>query len=230
MIAPLLPFPIRGVIFYQGESNNDRAAQYRTLFPALIADWRAAWERADMPFLFVQIAPFKSMRPELREAQLLAWQSTPGTAMVVTTDCGDAEDIHPANKAPVGSRLALAARAIAYGEKIDYSGPVFDQISFDHDRTWLTFAHRGGGLACADGGTQLKGFTVAGKDGVFHPALAGIKGERVLVWSEKVREPVAVRYGWANVPEGNLVNRSGLPASPFRTDVPPLETTAEAAK
>lgn len=230
MIAPLLPYPIRGVIFYQGEANNDRAAQYRTLFPDLIADWRRAWGREDMPFLFVQIAPFKAMSPELREAQLLTWQSTAHTAMVVTTDCGDAEDIHPADKAPVGARLALAARAIAYGEKVDYSGPVFEKISFDHDRTWLTFTHRDGGLACADGGTQLKGFTVAGKDGVFHPALAGIKGERVLVWSEKVREPVAVRYGWANVPEGNLINRSGLPASPFRTDVPPLEAPPEETK
>jgi len=230
MIAPLLPYAIRGVIFYQGEANNDRAAQYRTLFPALIADWRRSWGQGELPFLFVQIAPFRSMRPELREAQLLAWQTTPKTAMVVTLDCGDAEDIHPANKAPVGARLALAARAIAYGERIDYSGPVFEKISFDHDRSWLAFTHRGGGLACADGGTQLKGFTVAGKDGVFHPALAGIKGDRVLVWSENVREPVAVRYAWANVPEGNLINRAGLPASPFRTDIPPAGEPAERAK
>lgn len=230
MIAPLLPYAIRGVIFYQGESNNDRAAQYRTLFPALIADWRRSWGQGEFPFLFVQIAPFRSMRPELREAQLLAWQTTPKTAMVVTLDCGDAEDIHPANKAPVGARLALAARAIAYGERIDYSGPVFEKISFDHDRSWLTFTHRGGGLACADGGSQLKGFTVAGKDGVFHPALAGIKGDRVLVWSEKVREPVAVRYAWANVPEGNLINRAGLPASPFRTDIPAAGEPAGSAK
>lgn len=220
MIAPLLPYPVRGVIFYQGEANNDRAPQYRTLFPALIADWRRAWEQEALPFLFVQIAPHRAIVPELREAQLLTWQRTDRTAMVVTVDCGDPEDIHPANKAPVGNRLALAARAIAYGESVDYSGPVFERLTVDHDRAWLTFQHRGGGLACADGGSRLKGFTIAGKDGVFHPALAGIRGQRVLVWSDKVREPVAVRYGWANVPDGNLINRAGLPASPFRTDVP----------
>lgn len=233
MIAPLLPYAIRGVIFYQGEANNDRAAQYRRLFPALIADWRRVWDRGELPFLFVQIAPYKDMRPELREAQLLTWLNTPKTAMVVTLDCGDAEDIHPANKAPVGARLALAARAVAYDEKIDFSGPVLENLSTDHDRAWLTFTHRGGGLACADGGTQLKGFTIAGKDGVFHPALAGIKGDRVLVWSEAVREPVAVRYAWANAPAGNLINRAGLPASPFRTDVPPeaaAPAPAESAK
>lgn len=220
MIAPVLPYPIRGVIFYQGESNNDRAEQYRTLFPALINDWRRAWAQPEMPFLFVQIAPFRDMRPELREAQLLAWQRTPNTAMVVTLDCGDAEDIHPADKAPVGHRLALAARAVAYGEPIDYSGPVYEGMRVERGRAWLTFTHRAGGLACAEGGADLAGFTVAGADGVFHPAQAKIHGERVVVWSANVREPVAVRYAWAPVPAGNLINRAGLPASPFRTDVP----------
>ena len=228
MIAPLLPYAIRGVIFYQGESNNDRAEQYRTLFPALIADWRRAWAQPEMPFLFVQIAPFRDMRPELREAQLLSWQRTRQTAMVVTLDCGDPDDIHPANKAPVGHRLALAARAIAYGEKIDYSGPLYDGLRIERDRAWLTFTHRAGGLACADGGSDLIGFTVAGKDGIFHPAQAKIHGERVVVWSPEVREPVAVRYAWANAPVGNLINRAGLPASPFRTDVP--ESLAASAR
>lgn len=220
MIAPLLPYAIRGVIFYQGESNNDRAAQYRTLFPALIADWRRAWEQPRMPFLFVQIAPFREIRPELREAQLLTWQSTPNTAMVVTLDCGDAEDIHPADKAPVGMRLALAARAIAYGESIDYSGPVFENMVIAGDHARLSFSHRGNGLTSADGQSELKGFTIAGADGVFHPARAEIRSDRVLVWSERVRQPVAVRYAWGSAPEATLINRAGLPASPFRTDVP----------
>lgn len=227
MIAPLLPYAIRGVIFYQGEANNERAMQYRTLFPALIADWRRVWGQGEFPFLFVQIAPYRDMSPEIREAQLIAWQSTRNTAMVVTLDCGDADDIHPSNKAPVGARLALAARALAYGESVEYSGPVFDKLTVDHDQAWLTFTRIGNGLACADGGTMLKGFTIAGSDGVFHPALAGIRGDRVLVWSKEVRAPVAVRYAWANVPDGNLISRSGLPASSFRTDVPPPQAAAE---
>lgn len=228
MIAPLLPYPIRGVIFYQGESNNDRAEQYRTLFPDLIADWRRAWEQPALPFLFVQIAPFRTSRPELREAQFLTAKNTPNTAMAVTLDCGDADDIHPANKAPVGARLALAARAIAYGESVDYSGPVFETFTIDRDRVALTFSQRDGGLACSDGGPQLKGFTIAGQDGIFHPAKAIIRGERVVVWSDEVREPTAVRYAWANVPEGNLINRAGLPASSFRTDVPPPKSAETA--
>jgi sialate O-acetylesterase len=137
--------------------------------------------------------------------------------MAVTIDVGDAEDIHPANKVPVGARLALAARAIAYGEKIEHSGPVFDSIRVDGGRAVLSFTHLGGGLV-APGGT-LEGFTIAGADGVFHPATAAIEGDTVVVSSSTVTDPIAVRYAWANVPVGNLFNRAGLPASPFRTDV-----------
>jgi sialate O-acetylesterase len=216
MITPLLPYAIRGVIWYQGESNVRREQQYRTLFPALIADWRRAWGEGEFPFLFVQIAPHRDMTPELREAQLLSWQHTPNTAMAVTMDCGDANDIHPAHKQPVGARLALAARALAYGERLEYSGPVFDSMQVKGGRATLQFTHLGGGLVAQAG--PLKGFTIAGPDKVFHPAQAKIRGKTVVVTSAAVPEPVAVRYGWANVPEGNLFNKANLPASPFRTD------------
>jgi sialate O-acetylesterase len=219
MIAPLVPYAIRGVTFYQGEANASRAHQYRTLFPALITDWRKQWGQGDFPFLFVQIAPFKEMAPEIREAQLITWQSTKNTAMAVTIDCGDAEDIHPAYKQPVGARLALAARAIAYGESLEYSGPVFIELSNSGNHAVLSFSHLDGGLV-AQGGA-LGGFTVAGSDGVFHPAHAEIGGDKITVSAPDVRKPLAVRYGWADIAAGNLFNGAGLPASPFRTDVAP---------
>lgn len=217
MIAPLVPYGIRGVVLYQGEANAGRARQYRTVFPGLIAGWRDAWGQGDFPFLFVQIAPFAEMMPDIREAQLIAWQHTSNTAMIVTTDCGDAHDIHPPRKQPVGARLALAARALAYGEKLEYSGPVFDSMQVKGNKAILQFTHQGGGLVAKDG--ALKGFVIAGTDKVFHPAQAEIRGKTVVVTSKLVARPTAVRYGWANVPDGNLVNSAGLPASPFRTDV-----------
>jgi sialate O-acetylesterase len=222
MIAPLLPYAIRGVIWYQGESNVRREQQYRTLLPALIGDWRRAWGEGDFPFLFVQIAPHREMTPEIREAQLLSWQRTPNTAMAVTIDCGDANDIHPAHKQPVGARLALAARALAYGEKLEYSGPAFASMDLKGRKATLRFSHLGGGLVAKGKGKvadrKLKGFTMAGPDGIFHPAEANIRGKAVVVSSDAVAQPAAVRYAWANVPEGNLFNKAGLPASPFRTD------------
>lgn len=217
MIAPLLPYAMRGVIWYQGEANSGRSQQYRTLFPAMIDDWRRLWGQGDFPFLYVQIAPFKDMPPEIREAQLLALDRTKNTAMAVTLDVGDAEDIHPTDKRPVGERLALAARALAYGEQLEFSGPLFSKASFNKGRVVLEFTHVGGGLVAKDG--ELKGFTIAGTDKVFHPAKAVISGETVVVSAASVPDPVAVRYAWANVPEGNLFNRASLPASPFRTDV-----------
>lgn len=217
MIAPLAPYAIRGATFYQGEANAGRAVQYRTLLPAMIADWRRMWGQGDFPFLFVQIAPYSGQPPEIREAQLIAWQNTPHTAMAVTIDVGDADDIHPANKEPVGERLALAARAVAYGETIEYSGPVYESMHVDGARAVLSFTHLGGGLVAPGG--ELVGFTIAGADGNFHPAQATIEDETVVVTSPAVTAPAAVRYAWANVPAGNLFNRAGLPASPFRTDV-----------
>jgi sialate O-acetylesterase len=218
MIAPLAPYAIKGVCFYQGEANAGRARQYQALLPALITDWRHQWSEGDFPFLFVQIAPYEGQPPEIREAQLIAWQNTRNTSMIVTIDCGDAEDIHPAHKQPVGARLALAARALAYGEKIEYSGPVFDHATFNEGHAVLSFTHVGGGLVAKDG--ALTGFTVAGVDGTFHAAKAEIQGDTVVVASPEVPQPTSVRYGWANVAAGNLFNQVGLPASPFRTDVP----------
>lgn len=217
MIAPLLTYGIRGVIWYQGESNVHREAQYRALFPALIADWRRAWGQGDFPFLFVQIAPYRDMTPELREVQLRVMQETPNTAMAVTIDSGDAQDIHPTKKQPVGARLALAARALAYGEVVEYSGPIFQSMAIQGKSAVLNFSHLGGGLVAKNG--PLKGFTVAGDDNVFYPAKAVIRGNTVVVTSPSVHTPMAVRYAWANVPEGNLFNKAGLPASPFRTDM-----------
>lgn len=216
MIAPLLPYAIRGAIWYQGEANSGQARLYRELFPSMVADWRRLWGEGDFPFLYVQIAPFKEMPPEIREAQRLSLAKIPHSAMAVTIDVGDANDIHPANKKPVGERLALAARALAYGEQIEYSGPLYDSLEISGARAVLKFTHVGGGLV-AQGGA-LKGFTIAGADHVFHPAHATIVGDTIEVVSADVAAPTAVRYAWANVPEGNLFNRDGLPASPFATD------------
>ncbi len=217
MIAPLKPYAIRGVIWYQGEGNAGQGPQYEKLQPALIADWRKTWGEK-LPFLFVQIAPHESIPPTFRESQLRTWQATPHTAMAVTLDVGDAKNIHPVWKRPVGQRLALAARALSYGEAIEYSGPVYKSMTVDADRAIVSFTHLGDGLMAK--GDALKGFMIAGKDGKFVPADAVIDGQTVVVTSKDVKAPFAVRYAWANVPVGNLFNRDGLPASPFRSDSP----------
>lgn len=230
MIAPLLPYAIRGAIWYQGESNAGRAYQYRTLFPAMIADWRKAWGQGDFPFLFVQLAPFMKIEAEpkdsawaeLREAQMLTMKNVPNTAMAVITDVGDEKDIHPRQKEPVGARLALAARALAGGEKIEYSGPLYRSMSVDGNKAVVRFDHVGGGLVARGG--PLVGFTVAGADGQFVRAEAVIQEDRVVVWSPQVEKPAAVRFGWANYPVVNLWNKDGLPASPFRSDDLPMLT------
>jgi len=218
MIAPVVPYGMKGVIWYQGESNAQKSKEYQTLFPAMIADWRAKWNIGDFPFLYVQIAPFKGQPPEIREAQLLTLDQSKNTAMAVTTDFGDANDIHPKQKQPVGHRLSLAARALAYGEKIEYSGPLFESMKTQRGKAAISFSHTGGGLVAKDG--ELKGFTIAGADGKFVPAKAEIQGNNVIVSAEGVNSPKAVRYGWENVPDVNLFNKEGLPASPFRTDLP----------
>jgi len=218
MIAPLQPFALAGAIWYQGEANSGRASEYRKLFPAMIGNWRQAWGQGDFPFLFVQIAPNQGMTPEIRESQLWTWQHVPRTAMAVITDVGEEKDIHPTKKEPVGARLALAARALAYGEKIEYSGPVFASLTVEGERALLGFTHVGGGLV-AQGG-ELRGFTIAGDDGKFVPATARIDRDKVVVSSPAVTKPVAVRYGWDKTPDVNLFNHDGLPASPFRTDMP----------
>ena len=216
MVSPLMPYAIKGVVWYQGESNGGKPLEYRTLFPLMIADWREKWGQGDFPFLFVQIAPFNGNPPELREAQFLTWKKTPNTAMAVTVDVGDANNIHPKQKEPVGQRLALAARAVVYGEKIEYSGPEYDAMKISQNKVVLSFKHVGSGLVAKNG--PLKGFMIAGADKKFVDAKAEIQGDTVVVSSDKVQAPVSVRYGFTNVPEGNLWNKEGLPASTFRTD------------
>jgi sialate O-acetylesterase len=215
MIKPLQPYAIRGTIWYQGEANSSRGKEYQTLFPAMIADWRNAWGQGEFPFLFVQIAPYKGMSPEIREAQLISWQKTPNTAMAVITDCGEAEDIHPKLKQPVGNRLSLAALALAYHKKIEYSGPVYQALNIKDSKAILSFTHAGKLTAKGSG---LKGFTIAGSDQNFVEARAEIHGKKIIVYSAAVTRPVAVRYGWSNVPDVNLYNEMDLPATPFRTD------------
>ncbi len=215
MIAPLQPFAMLGVIWYQGESNSGQPGPYQKLLPAMIGDWRRVWGN-DLPFLFVQLPAYRSTHPAFREAQHLIWQNTPHTAMVVTTDVGDADTIHPTRKRPVGERLALAARALSYGESIEFSGPVFKEINIQANRAIISFTHVGGGLIAKVGG--LKGFTIAGADNKFVPAKAEIQGETVVVSADGVKAPQSVRYNWAMMTEGNLYNRENLPAAPFRTD------------
>lgn len=236
MIHPLQPYAVKGAIWYQGESNAGRAYQYRTLFPAMIQSWRKTWKEDNLTFLFVQLAPYmpivsepqESAWAELREAQLLTSLHCKNTGMAVITDVGDPKDIHPRKKEPVGARLALAARALSYGNKIEYSGPQYDKMTKKDGKAVLHFTHVGKGLEAKDG--ALQGFTIAGADRKFFNAKAEIQGDSVLVWCDKVTEPVAVRFGWANCPVVNLWNKDGLPASPFRTDDFPGATAPKTAK
>jgi len=221
MLAPLIPFAIRGAIWYQGESNRERAQQYRTLFPAMIADWREHWGQGDFPFYFVQIAPFaydgdRGEAAELREAQALA-SRVERTGMAVTMDVGNPADIHPRDKRTVGKRLSLWALARTYGrDDIECSGPVYRSTSVEGNTIRLSFEHVGDGLLVRNG--PLKNFTIAAADRVFVEAQARIDGDSILVSSEEVAAPVAVRFAWGAADESNLFNSAGLPASSFRTD------------
>lgn len=228
MIAPLVPYGIRGAIWYQGESNAGRAAEYRRLFPSMIKNWRDEWKEGDFPFLFVQLAPFMNRTAEpveegwadLREAQFLTLVNSPNTGMAVITDLGDEKDIHPRKKAEVGYRLSLAARKLACGHNdLVFSGPTFATATAEGDKMIVDFDNVGGGLVANDGG-DLKGFALAGPDGKFHHAKAEIQGSKVVVTSPDVKEPKAVRFGWMNFPIVNFTNKEGLPATPFRSDVP----------
>jgi sialate O-acetylesterase len=217
MLAPLTNLPVRGVIWYQGESNTspERAPVYEHLFPALIRDWRRAWGQGDFPFLFVQLANFNaapdSMWPEVREAQRQTL-AVANTAMAVTIDAGTPNDIHPRNKRIVAERLFRAARYLVYGETLVPSGPLFTQSIVEGDRLRLRFDH-------ADGLTlkSSAGFEIAGEDGKFVPATPRVEGNSVLLSSPEVPEPRYVRYAWADNPPSTLYNGAGLPAAPFRT-------------
>ena len=226
MLAPLLNVRIKGVAWYQGESNGDRPIEYRKLFPALIRNWREKWNQGDFPFLFVQLPNF--MEPEkepgesnwamLREAQLRTL-SLPNTGMAVTIDIGEWNDVHPVDKKDVGKRLALAAEKIAYGDNdVVYSGPIYKSMQVEGNKIVISFTHTGSGLIVKDS-TEPGCFAIAGKDRHFVWAKAKIEGDKVVVWSDEIADPVAVRYAWADDPVGvKLYNKEDLPASPFRTD------------
>ena len=224
MLAPVTNYTIKGAVWYQGESNTIRAYEHFEIFKALIKDWRTNWRQGDFPFLYVQLPNFTEENFEttkydwavFRETQLKAL-NIPNTGMAVTVDVGEFNDIHPVKKKPVGDRLALAARKVAYGDiKVVYSGPVYKSVEFKGNQATLSFTSVGGGLV-AQGG-DLKYFEVCGIDNKFVPAKAKISGDKIIVSSDLVSKPVAVRYAWANNPEGaNLYNKEGLPASPFRT-------------
>ncbi|MBS0032006.1 sialate O-acetylesterase [Chitinophaga sp. 22321] len=227
MINPVIPFAIKGAIWYQGESNADRAYQYRTAFPLLINDWRRLWKQGDFPFYFVQLASFNSANgnskngskwAELREAQTLSLQ-VPNTGMAVITDIGEPKDIHPRNKQDVGKRLAATALHNTYGQNNVYSGPVYQSMQTNGNKVSISFTHIGGGLTVKDKYGYIRGFEVAGADQQFHYAKAYVDGDKVVVYTDEVSSPVAVRFGWADDNlEDNLFNKEGFPAAPFRTD------------
>jgi sialate O-acetylesterase len=223
MIAPLTPYTIRGVLWYQGESNAGDPVRYLRDFPAMIQGWRKAWRQGDFPFFFAQLARINSPYPDpgntswgpLREAQLMSLK-IPNTAMVVTVDVTEGE-LHPKNKQDIGKRFAIAAEALAYGKKIEYSGPIYKSMTVEGDKIRVIFDHVGGGLVIKDTGKST-GFSIAGADGKLVWASAKVDGGSVLVWSSKIAKPVTVHYAWEDFPICNLYNQAGLPASPFRTD------------
>jgi sialate O-acetylesterase len=225
MLHGLRRMGMRGAIWYQGESNADRAAEYRALLPALIRSWREIWNGSEFPFGIVQLAnwmprqdqPGKSAWAELREAQTMTADTLPNCGLALAVDIGDAIDIHPTNKQDVGKRLALWALAKVYGRAGEYSGPVFESMTTAGDSVRVKFAHAEGGLATQDGGA-VAGFAVAGEDGKFAWADATIDGTSVVLRSKQVGRPAAVRYAWADNPKCNLCNKARLPAVPFRTD------------
>lgn len=254
MIAPIIPYAIKGVLWYQGESNAGDDL-YRKLFPSLIADWRSRWDQGNFPFLFVQLPNYKPRTDEpsqkedgrdsatvvVRDAQLETLKTVANTGMAVTIDLGEADNIHPTDKIDVADRLVRCAQHIAYGEDIVFSGPIYDSFTIDGEKVHIKFKHAGTGLktgtpppaalkqtaAATSGGTQvaiskdLHGFAIAGADKKFVWAKATIESpDTITVWSDEVKQPVAVRYGWAENPEVNLYNSADLPASPFRTDTP----------
>jgi sialate O-acetylesterase len=225
MIAPVINYTIKGFLWYQGESNITRAAEYAQLQPAQINDWRKKWNIGNLPFLLVQLPnyqdytylPVESSWALFRESQFKAL-SLPNTGMAVTIDIGEWNDIHPWNKHDVGARLALAAEKIAYGENIVYSGPLYQSSKVDGNKIIVSFTNVGSGLTTNDG-EELNEFAIAGADKKFVWAKAKIEGDKVVVWSDEVTNPMYVRYAWADSPPyPNLNNKEGLPASPFRTD------------
>lgn len=222
MIAPLIPYSIRGVLWYQGESNASEPEQYRDLFPLMINEWRDKWNNDELPVYFVQLPNYAQRFVGkyftlIREIQQKVWENIPNTAMAITIDAGHPFDVHPKNKQAVGQRLALIARALTYGEDIEYSGPVYDRMTIKDGQVQLYFKHVSSGLVNKNRG-PLQEFSIAGEDGKFFFADAVIDGDTVLVKNNNVPAPKYVRYAWAANPSVGLYNREGLPAMPFRTD------------
>lgn len=228
MVAPAINYTVKGMIWYQGEANSNRPKEYRQLLSALIADWRSKWQQGDLPFLFVQLpnymevnySPSESDWAQLRESQRHVLD-VPNTAMAVAIDAGEWNDIHPLNKKFVGDRLALAAEHLVYhDQQAVYSGPLYQSYKTENNKIILAFSNIGSGLTVR-GGDDLHYFAIAGTDQKYHWAKAKIEGDKVIVWSDEVPNPVSVRYAWADNPEGaNLYNMEGLPASPFETNEP----------
>lgn len=225
MIAPIIQFPVKGILWYQGESNAGRPEEYAALLPALVKDWREKFSNLNAPFIYAQLPnfmevnylPSESNWAILRQSQLKALR-VPNTAMTVNIDLGEWNDIHPDNKKDVGERMALAAQRLAYGEDIVHSGPIYRSHTIEGNKVVISFSHVGGGLITNDG-EQLSEFSIAGQDNKFVWATAEIKGDKVIVWSDGIPNPQYVRYAWADNPENpNLYNKEGLPASPFSTD------------
>jgi sialate O-acetylesterase len=227
MINPLIPYAIRGVIWYQGEANTGRAYQYRTAFPIMITDWRQHWQEGNFPFYYVQLASFNaengnsehgSSWAELREAQTKTL-SLPATGMSITTDIGESNDIHPKNKQDVGLRLSAIALNNAYGQLMEYSGPVYNSMVIQGSKILLNFDHAKNGFLVKDKYGYIKGFEIAGADHHFHYAKAFLEDKRVVVYANEISDPQSVRFAWADdAGDANLYNQEGLPAVPFRTD------------
>jgi sialate O-acetylesterase len=234
MIAPVAPLAIAGALWYQGEANSSRAYQYRTLLPLMIADWRRAFGQRDVPFLIAQLPAFQGRKDkpgtddwaELREAQALTARTVPNCGLAVTIDTGEADNIHPKAKQPVGDRLALLALAQHYGKKVVSSGPVFRTLARERDALRVSFDHTDGGLVVH--GERPAEFSVAGADRQWHWSDARIDGNTIVVSSADVPEPVAVRYAWQANPQATLFNGVGLPAAPFRSDDWPGVTESRA--
>ena len=225
MIAPLLNYTIKGFLWYQGEGSINEVSEYGKRLTTLINDWRDKWQEGNLPFLYVQLPNFGDMQykpvesswAELREEQLKTL-SVPNTAMAVAIDLGEWNDIHPDRKKEVGERLALAAEKLAYGENIVYSGPIYQSSTIDTNKIKITFTNVGSGLITNDG-EELSEFAIAGPDKKFVWAKAKIDGDKIIVWSDDIANPMYVRYAWADNPVNpNLYNKEGLPASPFATD------------
>jgi len=215
MISPLIPYAIKGCVWYQGEANGSRGIQYRVLLPALINSWRSSWNLGNFPFIIIQIPGWKGHQPELREAQLITAEHLSNTAMTVITDCDDTLDVHPGNKEPVGWRASRQALGLAYGDTSENWGPVYQSMSVLNNQMILHFKHIGSGLIARNG--TLKDFEIAGPDKQFVPAIATIINNNIIVSAPEIYNPVAVRMGWRQCPQVNLFNKEGFCATAFRT-------------